>query len=115
MTWDSIYDTVRRLVDGSANVETVMGSEFIGLPPDLPLVKTAQLEHDHQRYKLSYTLPGAQAEFSWLVEISITNADQQLRHYLLRAKPQVVETYGRTELPVDPAGAEALATELAEL
>ena len=112
--WQQLYDRVCGLVDDSSDIQVIRGSDFIGMPPDVLLVKTAVYDNGGS-YKLSYTMPGAQDEFTWKAEITITGADGQLRHYLLREQPEIIETYGRKVIEVDAEAASQLAAELREL
>ena len=109
--WQEIYDCVCRLVDGSDEVQVIQGSDFIGMPPEVLLVKTAVYEKAGH-YKLSYTMPGARDEFTWMAEITITDPEGELRHYLLRQPPEIVETYGRKTIEIDTAAAADLSKEL---
>ena len=114
MAFQLIHQTVSRLVDGR-DAQITYGREFIGMDPNLELIKTIKIDTDVASYKLGLALPAAKGEFEWLAEITITDQAGGLRHFLLRPGDEIVETYGRKVLPVEPEAAEALAAELSDL
>jgi hypothetical protein len=114
MIFQQLYHIVGRLVEAN-DAQITYGREFMGMEPELELIKTIKIDAGSSSYKLGLALPAAKPEFAWLAEITITDQDGGLRHFLLREPNEIVETYGRRVLDVDQGKAQALCDELGVL
>lgn len=89
------------------------GRDFVDLDDDLLLLKTVKLSHPGGELKVSLSSPDARkVGFEWRAEFTLIDQAGNLRHYLLREEPEIVETYGRKVIPVELEHAQELAAEL---
>ena len=92
------------------------GRDFVDLDDDLLLLRTVRLTTTAGELKVSLSSPEArQAGFEWRAEFTLIDPEGNLRHYLLREEPEIVETYGRKVFPVELEHAQGLADELAAI
>lgn len=97
------------------DAKAIEGSDY-DLPGQTAYTRSIYKIPTGGRVEVNLTSVVAQASFSWLAEITLDDAANELfRHILLQTDHAIVETIGKTVIPIDDTEAEELFERLLKL
>lgn len=115
----SIYPVILLAATGLAyehnGSQTISGDDFTEPVYGITVFYRRTFQNGSRKIEINVTTPKARPTFEWLAEITIDDkSDGTYKHFLVRPT-DIVETYGKSVIDVEPNTAKSLAAELQQL